>query len=160
MSALTPAALAGASTNVGYAEYNLMLAAVRAGLFGQFLLGGDDENGHPGSTYVAILKSTPIVIPSSVELAGTWKLRVFLRCEDSSVTITTKLRDLTSAADVGSSTSSACSGTSSDYSGTNQHQLSSALTLTAGHIYQVQAIKSALTKQCWVDAAYLQRTDS
>src|SRR5205814_1632704 len=99
-------------------------------------------------------------VPSSVENVATWKLRSFLRCEDAAVTITMKLRDLTSAADVTGSTTGACSGTASDYSGTNQSQLSGALTLTAGHIYQVQAIKSADTKQCWVDAAYLQRTDA
>ncbi len=157
---LTPADLAGGSTPLGATEYNTMLAAARAGVYFEHDLGGDSETGHPGVATTTIMKSKPFVIPGANELAGTWKFAAFLRCEDNSVTITVSLYDLTLGAVVAGSTSAACNGTTADYSTSNQVPVSGALTLVAGHIYVAQAVKSANTKQCWVDAAYLRRTDA
>ncbi len=157
---LTPADLASGTTNLDTLMYNAMLAAVRAAVFFEHNLGGAPEIGHPGSSYATVMNSKPFVIPGANELAGTWKFAAFLRCEDSSVTITIRLFDVTLNAAVALSTSAACNGVTTDYSTANQVPVSAALTLVAGHIYVAQAIKSDVTKECWVDAAYLRRTDA
>lgn len=145
-----------AATNLGFAEYNLLLAAARAALYSPIPLGGSSSQPHPGTAYEKVLHANPFQVPSAVEATGTWKARVYLKCEDAAVTITPKIRNLTDASDA--VVGSACSGTADDYSGTNQNQL---LTFTpaVGKLYELQAIKSADAKECFCIGT-IARTDS
>jgi len=143
----------------GYEEWNQILDSIRAALWKPLFLGGSLDTSHPGTSYQRVVGCVPFVVPSAIENGGVWKLRVFMVCEDAAVTITAKLRNVTDGTDVTGSTTGACSGTAADWSGTNQNALTGALTLTAGKVYELHAIKSANTKQCWI-VGYLQRTDA
>lgn len=148
--------LPGGTATPGYEEWNDILNHIRAALFNPMPLGGSSTEPHPGAAYQRVTHAVPFELPAAEQALGVWKARVYLRCEDAAVTITPKIRNLTDATDA--VTGSACSGTSDAYSGTNQNQ-TLAFTPVAGKVYELQAIKSATTKDCWC-VGTLQRTNS
>ena len=148
--------LPGGTATPGYEEWNQLLGSIRAALFNPIPLGGSSTEPHPGAAYQRVTHAVPFQVPATEQTGGVWKARVYLKCEDAAVTITPKIRNITDGSDevVGD----ACSGTSDAYTGTNQNQL---LTFTpaVGKIYELHAVKSDTTKDCWV-VGTLQRTDS
>ena len=145
-----------AVTLVGREKFNLLLAAVRAAIYNPIPLGGSLDTAHPGDSYQRVVGCVPFKLPSTVEAGGVWKAHVLMDCEDAAVTITPKIRNVTDGTDA--VIGSACSGTDDAWTGTGQDQL---LTFTpaVGKIYELWAMKSGLTKECWI-VGTLRRTDA
>lgn len=77
----------------------------------------------------------------------TYQARVEVRTDQTAVSITPKIRNVTDSTDAG--TGSACTATAQDYSGTNQKQ-TIALTIASGiKKYRLQYSVSGLPVQTW-----------
>lgn len=140
----------------GYEEWNQLLGSIRAVAFAPAPLGGSSTEPHPGAAYQRVPHAVAWQVPATEQTGGVFKARVYLTCEDAAVTITPKIRNITDGSDA--VTGSACSGTAADYSGTNQNQLLT-FTPTVGKIYELWAVKSATTKDCYCHG-WIQRTNS
>lgn len=140
-----------ASSRPGFEELDQILDSIKAAIWApQFAGGSLDLSPHPysGGAYSLVTGYVPLRVPAAEQSGGVWVCEVYCLCEDGTVTITPRVRRLTSG---GSDivTGSACSGTSSDFSGTGQLQ-SLSFTPTVGEVYALQAAKSAGTKRNWI----------
>lgn len=152
---LVPSDIASELTDVGLENWNAILAVLRNLTQSRIDLGGSLSEPFAGTAYDYINHSKPWVAPATIG-TETWKLRALMVTSSGAVTCKCKLYDHTASADVASSETGDCSGTSRDFTGTNQNYTTGALTLVAGHLYEVKVSKSAATAQCKI-VAFLEK---